>query len=256
MYARLLATYLTLLLLRQTPPSHEARYSKADRLSVIAYDALSDGRTTAFKRAIEAGADVEARFNDGDQLIICASLKGNKAAVQTLIKHHAKVNVRDMWGNTPLTEAACVNRLDIVNLLLAAGSTVNNVNVRGHTAVQYAVEKGNVTMAKQLLGHPTFRPRLPTDMGQLLHISALKGHLSMTKLLLSFPYGHAYRDEQGNSALHIAAQSGHPRTCRALLMAGYSPQDRNKRGRTPMDLASRNGHGKTLKVLASMRRPW
>jgi hypothetical protein len=92
-----------------------------------------------FRLLVEAGADVEARRNDGVTGLHLACAGGEARAAEEWIRAGANVHARTPEGATPLMLAA--GWCEIVRMLLAAGAEVNAVDQDGHTALVYAVVK-------------------------------------------------------------------------------------------------------------------
>lgn len=80
-----------------------------------------------------------------------AILKGTKDEVEAMIASGADVNQIDMYGFTPLIEAAIANRPDVADLLLKNGADVKQKDMVGGTALQWAVENYNLPMCYMFL---------------------------------------------------------------------------------------------------------
>jgi hypothetical protein len=92
-----------------------------------------------FRLLVEAGADVDARRNDGWTGLHLAAAGGMADAAEEWLRAGADVHARTPEGATPLMLAA--TWLDIVRLLLAAGADVNAADQDGHTALTWAIVK-------------------------------------------------------------------------------------------------------------------
>ena len=79
---------------------------------------------------ISAGADVNAKNNDGDTPLHFAASRDYKK-VQMLLSAGADVNAKDKNGDTPLHRAAKNDHKEIAELLIAKGANVNARNERG-----------------------------------------------------------------------------------------------------------------------------
>ena len=77
-----------------------------------------------------------AVLNAADSPVADAAMKGDKAAVQTLIKQKADVNLPQADGATAIQWAAYRNDVDMADLLIAAGADVKKPNHDGATALQ------------------------------------------------------------------------------------------------------------------------
>jgi ankyrin repeat protein len=86
--------------------------------------AISAGATQIVDALLGAGADVNARTEDGFSALLLAVQEGNATIVAALLAGGADPNARDTWSqNTPLHIAIEAGRVDLVSLLLANGGT-------------------------------------------------------------------------------------------------------------------------------------
>ena len=67
--------------------------------------------------------------------LISASRAGNDRLVRQLLRQGADPNDTEgqLWGNTPLKEAANYGHLEVVELLIAAGADLNKADRAGET---------------------------------------------------------------------------------------------------------------------------
>ena len=84
---------------------------------------------------IKAGADANARTDDGQTPLHFAARFGNVEVLELLIRRGADVHSRDRWGNTPLHFAPSLTRrsFGIPALLVKAGADLNATNSFGRT---------------------------------------------------------------------------------------------------------------------------
>ncbi|QKD56720.2 ankyrin repeat-containing domain protein [Fusarium oxysporum Fo47] len=78
----------------------------------------------------------------------CAARIGSLKMVETLLHHGANVDSEDDDLATPLIHAASKNHLPVVERLLAHGATVGARDIRGSTAMTWAILNGNFEMAR------------------------------------------------------------------------------------------------------------
>src|SRR5690606_39403728 len=71
--------------------------------------------------------------------------------VRTLLDAGADPSVRNLFGSTPLMEAAIVGHAEIIGLLLDAGADVESPSYEGQTALMAVARTGNVAAARLLL---------------------------------------------------------------------------------------------------------
>ncbi|HLJ10099.1 MAG TPA: ankyrin repeat domain-containing protein [Planctomycetaceae bacterium] len=102
-----------------------------------------------FRLLVEAGADVNARRNDGFTGLHLACAGGESATVEEWIRAGADIHARTGQGVTPLMLAVGWPR--IVPLLLSAGAAVNFADGDGHTALVYAILKQCTTDGQRQL---------------------------------------------------------------------------------------------------------
>lgn len=117
------------------------------------------------------------------------------------------MNSSNFEGVTPLIKAAMYNRPEIIEVLLAAGASLEGTNDLGYTA---------------------------------LHLAAANGHLAATKVLLDAGAACSAADGTGRNAFMLAASGGHLECCELLLDVGgaiVSLASRDKRGMMAIDLA-------------------
>ena len=98
------------------------------------------GHTAIVERLLAAGADVDARNNDGDTALMKAIVNSHTAIVRMLLAAGADVDARNNSGGTALMKAvlSAVAPVALVRRLLAAGADVNAKNNLGDTALMFA----------------------------------------------------------------------------------------------------------------------
>src|ERR1700730_5528301 len=80
--------------------------------------------------------------------LIEAAIKGDTAAVKSLLDHGVNTNTKDPDGRTPLTEAAYYGHTEIVKALLDHGADVFAKKVHGETA--YDMAAGHPDIAQMI----------------------------------------------------------------------------------------------------------
>jgi len=101
--------------------------------------AARDGRTSAVKKLLAKGADVNSRSKIGYTPLHDAAFHGHKKVVKILIANGADVHARNYpHKSTPLHLAAFAGRVEIVKVLLEAGADANAKNRRGTTPLDSA----------------------------------------------------------------------------------------------------------------------
>jgi hypothetical protein len=114
-------------------------------------NAAGSGEIRLLDYLLAAGADPDVQVSSGQSALGAAAAAGQTASARVLIARGAHVDSRTpLTFGTPLTEAAQMNQLDMVRLLLDSGADINARDVLGRTALDWARENSNADMAQLL----------------------------------------------------------------------------------------------------------
>jgi outer membrane protein assembly factor BamB len=144
--------------LAQTPAAQPPASSPANE---ELWDAARAGDAARVTKAIEKGADVNAKTRYGATALTFAADKGHVAVVKLLLDKGADVNAQDSFYSMRAVDMAMMNKhVDVVSLLMERGSKgAGNVLVS-------AVQQGNVALAKTALASSDItRANLTTALG-------------------------------------------------------------------------------------------
>ena len=114
------------------------------------YDAVRAGRILPAQRLLDSGADVGFFYRDGETLLMCASIRGNARMIDLLLAHGAPVNQVDSFGFTALTLAALNDHGSLIKTLLRHGASANAVN-RSEPPLVVMADANNLAMMKVVL---------------------------------------------------------------------------------------------------------
>lgn len=112
---------------------------------------------------------------------------GTADGVEKLLLAGANVNEIDVYGYTPLIEAAIVNSTEISRLLLQNGAAIDLTDVTGRTALHWATDNHNISLSKLLLDYKA-NPNAYTNGAQSILVYPLLRNQSDLKNLL-YQYG-------------------------------------------------------------------
>lgn len=87
----------------------------------------------------------ETKSLDEDLLEACR--RGNFAKAEEAIKEGANVDVEDKYGKTPVIIVSEYGYKDILELLIKNKTNINKQDVKGYTALMYAVENASIFYA-------------------------------------------------------------------------------------------------------------
>jgi len=143
------------------------------------------GQREAALRALEDGADVNARGADGATALIWAAHQGDRELVAALLAGDANPELANDYGVTALAAAAVEADGQIIGALLDAGADAESPNAEGQTALMVVARTGRVDAARLLLEHGASVNAHETFGGQTALIwSAAQKHPGMIRLLL------------------------------------------------------------------------
>jgi len=153
------------------------------------------GDAAALRTLLRAKADVNAPHLDGATALHWAVYRGDTEAADLLLQAGARPDVRNRVGITPLAMAALYGHAPLVDRLLKAGADAKARGPNGETMLMYAARNGQANVI-----------RLLAEAGADVN---------------------ARETIRGTTALMWAAEQKHPEAVAALLAAGADPAARS-----------------------------
>ena len=151
-------------------------------------DAVMRGDKAALRSLLGQKADVDSRQGDGATAIQWAAYRDDLEMADLLIAAGASVKIANREGATPLSLASLNGSPAMIVRLLNAGADANEKGPHGETALMFASRNGNVEAIKVLLEH-----RAEVNAKEAL---------------------------RGTTALMWAAEQGHPAAVKMLIDHG------------------------------------
>jgi len=145
--------------------------------------ALNQGHIETARILIDAGADVNTRYDNKSTVLHGVVWSGKVESAKLLIERGAVIDKRDENGETPFLLAAKLGYKEIVKLLLVKGVDVNSVNEDRETAL-----------------HISLQERTSYDNEQ--------DHEGTARLLIEHGADINIKDARGNTPLYYALASG------------------------------------------------
>ncbi|XP_018577961.1 uncharacterized protein LOC108916237 [Anoplophora glabripennis] len=198
----------------------------------------------------EGGINIRDLF--GRTPLHYAANRGHFETIDFLAEQGARIDSADKNGQIPLHFAALNGHLDAVKLLHGLGQDVNTGDGNGLTALHLAARNGHLKTVKFLLEQGAdfnagdFHGRTP------LHFAASYGHLDSVKFLLERGADFNFGDNYGRTALQFSAWKGHLDTVKFLIELGADFVAGDNDGLTALHLAASNGHLDTVQCLLEL----
>ena len=114
-------------------------------------DAVMRGDLAAVRTLLQKGADVDAPQVDGATALHWAVYRDDAVAVDLLLRSGAKPGAANRAGATPLSMAALYGNPQVVDRLLKGGADAKATGPNGETMVMYAARNGNPAVLRLLI---------------------------------------------------------------------------------------------------------
>lgn len=188
------------------------------------YWACYSGNIYAVQRLVKAGADINAKRNDGNITALwVASCMGHLDIVKYLLEQNAGVDIQDGSFGTPLYVASENGCVSVVRQLLAAAADVNLFGGLHCKPLNAAAYSGHTEVVELLLAQDVeVDPEEDYRYGSALGAASRKGHAEIVRLLLKKGWDANRKFKTYNSPLDAAATYGHLEVVQALLEANVN----------------------------------
>jgi ankyrin repeat protein len=192
---------------------------------VLAAESLPElvelGQREAAMRALEQGAEIDARGADGATALIWAAHQGDRELVAALLARGANPDATNDYGVTPLAAASVEADAAILGALLKAGADVEAANAEGQTALMVVARTGRVDAARLLIERGARVNARESFGGQTaLMWAAAQKHPEMIRLLIE---NGADVDARGVEHDWERRVTSEPRIKVMLQMGGFTP---------------------------------
>jgi ankyrin repeat protein len=182
-----------------------------------------------------------------------AVMKGDKAALRTLLEQKADVNAPQVDGATALHWAVYRDDLETVNLLIRAGANVNRANREGITPLSMACLYGNAAVIDKLLEAGADAKQRGPNGETTVMLAARNGNPdAIRRLIAGGADVNAKENLRGTTALMWAVEQKHPAAVKALLDGGADVSARSGSAGLPRNYMA--PRVKTAQVEAAARR--
>jgi ankyrin repeat protein len=204
-----------------------------------------DNEKLLIKKRIE-----EARTFRKEQQFNALSKAAHTGDIETVLRlahQGANLNEVDYDGKTALHMACSAGRYKIVESLLKLGVEKNIKDRWGQTPMSIAITTKQQMIITVLAGH---NARLDIASPELeLCSAAASGDLVKVKRLVEFGVNPNGGDYDKRTAIHVASAEGHEKVVEFLLLAQANPNCADRWGGTPLQDALSGQHIETAHIL-------
>jgi len=182
---------------------------------------MGSSSATSSMSALFALAFCALTANAANSPVADAAMRGDKAAVQALLRQKSDVNAPQPDGATAIQWASYRDDLDLAAILIAAGANVKTANREGATPMSLAAINGSAPMLEKLI-QAGADPNEPAPHGETpLMFVARNGNAAAIQVLLNHNANvNAKEKLRGTTALMWAAEQDHPAAVKLLVAHG------------------------------------
>lgn len=202
-----------------------------------------DGDIDRLGKALQNGAEVDARDAYGRTALIEAAMHGQREAAELLIERGADVNCADCCGRTPLFSAVSYGRVELFELLLRQGADVDAPGEEGRSLLMECCINSPEMFTRMVELNQNIERRDRNGKTALI-LAAEWGRLEVVDSLLARGAKVNVADGAGLSALMLAARgkvtqpdSDYLAIVRLLLEAGADSAQCDWNDKTALDYA-------------------
>ncbi len=167
---------------------------------------------------------------NGRATVVDAAMRGDRDEVRTLLKSGDDVNAAQPDGMTALHWAVQKGDVDLAKLLLYGGANLRaTTRIGGYTPLLMASKMGNASMVDALLNGGADAKATTTNGATTLMLASLSGSADAAKMLIAHGADvNAKENVKGETALAFAAEAGRADVIRVLTAAGADPNAKTK----------------------------
>lgn len=189
---------LALLLVLMSAPTFADSYEEA-------LTAARRGNTKQLVGFLERGLSPDTVDEQGNTLLILATMEGHAKTVKALLNFRPDVSLRNTAGDNAIMIAALKGSTEIFDMLLAAGAPINNP---GWSPLLYAAFEGHVDIVDRLLASGADVNALSPNKSNALMVAARNGHIEVVRRLLATSIDLDQTNDRGQTAASWARSNG------------------------------------------------
>ncbi|XP_063628997.1 transient receptor potential cation channel subfamily A member 1-like isoform X1 [Cydia splendana] len=218
-----------------------------------------------YKHADPLSAVVDVKDEEGHTVLQAAIEAEWVPGVCVALEAGADVTLRANDGETPIHSAAAIGNIEVLSEILSLAKQskfIDCQNDEGETPLFKAITNGHVACVRALLKDgAAIDKTLPGDIN-VLHVAADHGHLEILKCLLE--YDQSYQmlnvltaaDKRGMGPIHFAVSGNHYECVKFLLEKNADIRLRTTcsphKSSTPLHIAAAKNYSEVAKVILAM----
>ena len=184
-------------------------------------------------------------------------MQGYVSVAKLLVSYFADVNAKGPNDWTPLHQAACDGRLDLVEVILAAHSKLKlNIVAQtdtGATPMFLAAQNGHQSVVQRFCFRSEAISTRQKNGWAPIHVAAANNHVEVINTLLANNAFVDFHSSNGSTPLHLASQNGHMDVAVLLVDKGAQLNLPTRDGSTPLHVASEVGQEKIVDFLINKK---
>jgi ankyrin repeat protein len=139
----------------------------------------------AVQGLIDHGADIRARNDAGDDVMLLSAKNGNVDMVRIFSAKGSSIQVMNLGDYTrPLHQASGAGHLALVQHLLSQGASLEFGDIEGNTALHHAATNGNLEIVDELLSRGALIDSKNKSDETALHLATKENHLTTVEHLI------------------------------------------------------------------------
>lgn len=222
--------------------------------------AAATGREDIVKLFLNNGAIIKTDEKCITTPIHLACASGSLETVKVLLEaSNLLLEARNCNDETPLHNAAALNKENILKYFIELGCDLNCIDKDMETPLIAAAKKDNLNIVKILVENKANVMAKDINDYNCLHWCCINNSFQSAEYLLlctkSTRLLPSEIDIHENTALHMAAEFGYVEMCQLLLSndkTGLLMNWKNDQGYTPMLLAAKYGHVKVVELFLNI----
>lgn len=194
---------------------------------------------TIFKLLVDAGADLNIKDMEGNTPLHTAAESRSEEITKFLLETEAvDTSAKNFFGESAVHLAVKSNSLNVLNLLLAAGTDASTPDYFGNTPVHLAIESKNEDILTALLKVSVEVNEKNKAGDTPMHLAVTLGVVNILAKLIAAGADPNIEGRFGKNSLHLAIEFDDLNVIKLLINAGtIDINKKNGLGYTFMDLA-------------------